>query len=155
MAFTPINTQEEFDAAIKDRLAREAKKFEGYTSPEDLKKLKDEHAEEVKKLNGKIDSANQQIAAKDKEISDRDVKIKGYETDSVKKRIAHEAGLPDDAADYLKGEDAEALKKSAESLKAIIGEKPAAPLRDTEQHAGGELDAAYRGMLAGLKGEDE
>ena len=30
MSFTPINTQEEFDDAIKERLAREKKKYEGY-----------------------------------------------------------------------------------------------------------------------------
>ena len=42
MSFEPINTQEEFDAAVKDRLAREAKKYEGYTSPDDLEKIREE-----------------------------------------------------------------------------------------------------------------
>ena len=38
--FKPINTQEEFDIAIKDRISRERKKFEGYLSPEQVEGLK-------------------------------------------------------------------------------------------------------------------
>ena len=38
--FTPITTQEQFEAIMKDRLERErtsvAKKYEGYTSPTDF-----------------------------------------------------------------------------------------------------------------------
>ena len=154
MAFTPISTQEELDRIISERLTREAKKYEKYTSPDDLEKIKADHADEIRKLNGSIDSYKTQLEGKDKDIADRDAKIKGYETDSVKKRIAHEAGLPEDAADYLKGKDAEALKKSAESLKAIIGDKPPAPMKDTEPSGGENKDAAYRSMLAGLKGEE-
>ena len=105
-----------------------------------------------------MDTANGTIAERDKTIAERDAKIKGYETDSVKRRIAHEVGLPEDAIDYLKGEDAEALKKSAENLKQIIGSKPAAPpLADPEsggQGGGSNNDAAYKKMLKELKGEE-
>ena len=155
MAFTPINTQEEFDAAIKDRLARDREKYEKYISPEDLEKIKNGHKEELDKLKEENESIKKQLTEKDSTIAERDAKIKDYETDSVKKRIVREAGLPDDAAGYLTGDDVEALKKSAEGLKAIIGDKPAAPLRDTETGPAGDLDAAYKGMLAGLKGENE
>ena len=155
MAFTPINTQEEFDEAIKDRLAREGEKSKGYTSPDDLEKIKSDHKKEIDKLNGQINDANQKLKEKDGAITERDAKIKKYETDSVKMRIARETGLPDDAVDYLKGEDADSIKKSAESLKAIIGAKPEQPLRDTEGgSAGSGEDAGYKSMLAGLKGED-
>lgn len=154
MAFTPINTQEEFDKAVQERLAREAKKYEKYTSPEDLEEIRNKHKEELDAANGKLSDAQKTMSEKDAAIAERDAKIKGYETDSVKKRIAHEAGLPEDAADYLKGDDPEALKKSAESLKAIIGDKPPAPLKDTETGGGKDTDAAYKKMLAGLKGEE-
>ena len=33
MDFKPIETQEQFDEVIRDRLARENKKYEGWTSP--------------------------------------------------------------------------------------------------------------------------
>ena len=110
--FTVINTQEEFDERIKERLQREAAKFEKYTSPEGLEKINAEHK---------------------KEIADRDAKIKGYETDSAKTRIARETGLSYEAIDYIQGSDEEAMKKSAEALKALIGSgKPAPPLGDPE-----------------------
>ena len=39
--FTAINTQEEFDERIKERLQREAQKYEKYTSPEGLEKIRE------------------------------------------------------------------------------------------------------------------
>lgn len=43
-SFKVIETQEEFDARISERLKRDresfAKKYEGYISPEDLSKIK-------------------------------------------------------------------------------------------------------------------
>lgn len=127
--FTPINTQEEFEAAVKDRLAREAKKYEGYTSPSDLEKIKEEHKSEVDKLN---ETMTAKLKEKDDVIAERDTKIKGYETSSAKMRIARETGLSYEAMDYIQGSDEEAMKKSAEALKALIGSKPAPPLGDPE-----------------------
>ena len=39
--FKEIKTQEEFDTAIKERLARENKKYEGFVSPDKLVELKE------------------------------------------------------------------------------------------------------------------
>lgn len=128
--FTPINTQEEFDAAVKERLAREAKKYEGYTSPEDLEKIKAGHKSEVDKLN---ETMTAKLKEKDDTIAERDTKIKGYETSAAKMKIARETGLSYEAVDYIQGSDEEAMKKSAETLKALIKSgKPAPPLGDPE-----------------------
>ena len=58
MTFTPIETQEAFEAALKERLERErstmTKQFEGYTSPEALQKIKDEYDSKIKDLNTSI-----------------------------------------------------------------------------------------------------
>ena len=154
MAFEPINTQEEFDAAVKDRLAREAKKYEKYTSPEDLEKIRAEYDSQINELQGTIDTVSQQMADKDKSIEERDSKIKGYETSSVKMRIARQTGLPYEAVDYLQGEDEESIKKSAEAMKALIGNKPAPPLKDQEPPAGDSKSAAYLQMSRELRGEE-
>lgn len=160
MAFTPINTQEEFNAAIKDRLEQKDRQYEGYLSPEDVKKKEAEWQGKLSKAGDDLKAERDKVAEQEKTIAERDAKIKGYETDSVKRRIAREVGLPEDAVDYLKGEDAETLKKSAESLKQIIGDKPApAPLADQESltstSAGGaDNDNAYKKMLKDLKGEE-
>lgn len=157
MSFEPINTQEEFDAAVKDRLAREAKKYEGYTSPDDLEKIKaDIRAEsdsKIKDLSGQIDSVNQQLAERDKSIEEKDAKIKGYETNSEKMRIARETGLSYEAVDYLKGDDEKSIRESAESLKALMGNKPAPPLGDPEPTEGNEEEVAYKKMLKEMEGE--
>ena len=157
MSFEPINTQEEFDAAVKDRLAREAKKYEGYTSPDDLEKIKaDIRAEsdsKIKELSGQIDSVNQQLAERDKSIEEKDAKIKGYETNSEKMRIARETGLSYEAVDYLKGDDEKSIRESAEALKALIGNKSAPPLGDPEPDAGNGKDEAYKKMLREMEGE--
>ena len=49
--FTPITTQEQLDNLIKDRLGREretlAKKYEEYTSPDDLSKIKGDYDKQI------------------------------------------------------------------------------------------------------------
>lgn len=146
--FKPINTQEEFDAAIKERLAREVKKYEGYTSPTDLEKIKEGHASKVKELTDKMAA---ELKKRDDDIAEKDTKIKGYETSSAKMRIAREIGLSYEAVDYIQGSDEEAMKKSAEALKALIGNRPAPPLKDSENDGGANLEAgAWASLSKGL-----
>lgn len=149
--FKPITTQEEFDAAIKDRLARETKKYESYTSPEDLKKIQDGHQQEIDTL--KATNASE-LKKKDDAIAEKDMKIKGYETNSVKMRIARETGLSYEAMDYIRGDDEEAMKKSAEALKAMIGDKSAPPLGDPEPAQSADpTNAAWASFSKGLSQE--
>ena len=103
----PITTQEELDAVIKDRLSREresaAKRYEGWVSPEDVEKLKEEHAKEVKALQDAAAASEQTIKDKDAAIAES----AKYKTDLEKTRIALAAGLKIDYADRLRGENAE------------------------------------------------
>lgn len=153
--FTPINTQEEFDAAIGERIKRErrtveekykshlspedvAKKYKGYLSPEDV----------TKKYEGWLSPE----AAAEKEA-----KIRAYETDSVKTRVAHEVGLEYDAIKFLQGEDEKTIKKSAETLKNLMRGHEGAPPTYTRDPAGDGEKAketeAFKTMLADMKGE--
>lgn len=162
MSFEAITTQEEFDAAIGERLRREretvAKKYEGYISPEDNQKMVTDYEAKLKDVNGKLKEANNKAANHDKEIAERDAKIKGYETDSVKTRIAHEVGIPYELSKRLSGDNEDDIRKDAESLLQAIGStKPVAPLA-TSEPSGTNLenaakDAALKKTLAGLKGE--
>lgn len=142
--FKPINTQEEFDSAIQARLAREAKKYEGYMSPDALKKLQEENDAKIAGIQ----------AEHKKALAEKDAKIRGYETDSAKRKIAHELGLSYDAADFLKGETEDEIRKSGELLKGLVGSHTEAPLRNTEDNGSGDSkDAALAGMLQKMKGE--
>lgn len=157
MDFTPITTQEQFEEAIKDRLNREkdslGKKYEGYTSPADLEKIKSDYDKQISDLTKASEVQAKKYADYDKQIAERDAKIKGYESASVKTRIAHETGLSYEAIEFLKGDDEDSIRKSAESLKGLVGMTNVAPLASTESNAGDATDAALRNTLKGLKGE--
>ena len=99
MEFKKIETQEQFDEAIKDRLAREAKKYEGYMSPEDVAKLNDDFSKKIEELNNQI---------------------KRYETNSVKMRICLNNGLPFEMASRLTGTTEEEIQKDAEQLAKLM-----------------------------------
>lgn len=149
--FKVIETQEQLEEVLRDRLKRERettrKEFDGFLSP-------DAAAEKYK---GYLSPEDVEAKFKDHlspdEASKLRAKIKGYETDSVKTRIAHETGLSYDAVQFLRGEDEETIKKSAETLKGLMGTTLVAPLASTEQALPDATDAAIRNTLKGLKGE--
>lgn len=154
-----ITTQEEFDAAIGERLKREkesaAKRFEGYTSPDDLEKIKAEYDKQIKGL-------QEAAAASEKVLAEKDAKIAEgakYKTDLEKTRIALAAGLKIDYADRLRGENEDEWKKDAEILaKDFATSHASAPLGNPDPAPTNKNDsnrAALRGMLGNLnlKGE--
>ena len=156
--FKPIETQEQFDAAITERIARakEAtrKEFDGWLSPEQQKKKTAELETKVSGLTSQLQEANEKITQNQTQIAERDAKIAKYETDSAKTRIANELGLSYEAVAYLRGENEDEIRKSAEGLKTIIGIRKAPPLADPEGDSGtGEEKAAYKKMLQNMKGE--
>ena len=157
---TAITTQEQLDAIVsenvKGRLAREAKKYEGYTSPDDLAKLKADYDKQIGDLNGALTAASKKAEKYDKDIAERDAKIKGYETSSVKMRIAHEVGLPYEMHTRLSGETEEEIRKDAETLSKVIktGTQTAPPPASAEKvTAADQQTAAYRGLLKSMKGD--
>lgn len=132
--FNPINTQEEFDAAISARLSRERQKYADY---DDLK-------EQVGTLTTERDTYKQQV-------EDRDAKIRKYETDSVKTRIAAEKGLPASMASRLTGETEEEITQDADALAKIFqAARGADPVFEGGNSGGNDTDAALRQMLQGM-----
>ena len=150
--FKAIETQEELDAIIKARLDRNTKtvtdevkkSYEGYLSPD-----------EVKKLTEQVDTLTKQLTEKDTSIADLTAKNKAYETASVKARICHEKGLPYELAERLSGESEEDIAADAEKLSQFVSAgKPTAPLYTPAVNTGAAnlTDAAYRSMLGELSG---
>lgn len=153
--FTPITTQEQLDQIISDRLKREretvSRKYGDY---DDLKSKVAAYETDISGYSKSLQEANEKLAAHDRELAERDAKIKGYETASVKTRIAHEAGLPYELAGRLTGEDEDAIRKDAEHLSRLIGQTvPAAPLASTESGTTDTRTAALKNTLAALKGD--
>ena len=112
---------------------RYAKKFEGYTSPDDLAKIKADYDTQIATLTKTAEEKAKKYAGYDKELAERDAKIKGYETASVKTRIAHEVGLPYELSGRLSGDTEDDIRKDAESLVGLIGKgHQTAPLASSE-----------------------
>lgn len=116
--FNVIETQEQFDKAIGERIKREQetirKQYEGYLSPDEAAKKYEGYLspDEVKKQYEGFLSPD--------EVAKKDAALKKYETDSVKTRVALEAGLPYEMAARLSGEDEESIKKDAEAMAKLF-----------------------------------
>lgn len=153
--FKVIETQEALDEVLKSRLEREKKKYETFTSPEDVQKLKDDHLKELEVLQSEIKALKEKPAELQSTIEELTKQNKAYETDSVKTRIASELGLSMESLKFLKGESEEEIRKSAEDFKTIIDKNSKIiPLASTEAKQKDSVEQAYRGMLSQLKKED-
>lgn len=137
--FKIIETQEQLDAIIVDRIRRakesEAKKFEGWKSPEDIEEL-------TKELTGKVKALEDAAAETQKQIEEKDQKIaegNKYRTDLEKTRIALKAGLDIKYADRLRGENTEDWEADAKELaKDFAAAAKAVPVGSYEPSKTGE-----------------
>lgn len=153
--FTPITTQEQFDSAIGERLRREresvAKKYGDYDA---LKTKVADYESQIGTMSKTMEESAKKYEGYDKTLSELQAKIKGYETSSVKMRIAHETGLPYELGTRLSGETEDEIRKDAEALAKIVGEQSTrhAPLKSSESGGGDSKQAALKQMLQEMKG---
>ena len=141
--FKIIETQEQLDAIISERLRRDreaqAKKYEGWKSPEDMQKALEDLNAKVKALEDAAAVSQQTIAEKDAEIA----KSAKYKTDLEKTRIALAAGLKIEYADRLRGETQEEWEADAKVLAKDFGQAHAtAPLGSNEPTITEKVDTA-------------
>lgn len=120
--------QKVFNEKLAEKQEQWKRKYEGYLSPDDLKTHDAELNKQIADLTKALEDSNKQIEGFTADIADRDSKIKAYESHSVKTRIAHETGLGYDAIDFLKGDDEDSIRTSAESLKKLMGTRQAPPV---------------------------
>lgn len=150
--FKPITTQEEFDNAIKERLSREKSKYSDY---DQLKSRVTELEKENVGLKSTIEANNQSKADADKQLEVLQNQIAGYETASLRTRVALQHGLPYDLADRLQGTDEESLKVDAERLAGFIKKtQPVAPVRETEPVLEKTENTLYKNLIQGLEIEE-
>ena len=139
--FKPINTQEEFDERLKDRLARAENKvreeYKGWLSPDDVQKLKDGHAKDLKKYEGY-----------DEKFTAQQTKIHELEVGALKTKIAIGKKLPMDAIEFLQGEDEKSINESADKLSRLSAPKVTGFTKSTETSATNSVDAGFRELAA-------
>lgn len=150
--FKPITTQEEFDAAIKARLSREKEKYGDY---DQLKSRVEELEKKNVGLKSTIEASNQSKEDTDKQLEEMQKQIAGYETASLRTRIALQHGLPYDLADRLQGTDEESFKADAERLAGFMkSNQPVAPVKETEPVLEKTENTLYKNLIQGLEIEE-
>ena len=119
--FIPINTQEEFDSAIKSRLARErdtvSKQFADY---DDLKTSVKNLTDQNNALTQAASEHNEKMKTLQDQLAEANEKISGYQMAAMKTNIAVEKGLPLELRDRLSGATEEELKADAEKLAKLF-----------------------------------
>lgn len=131
MAFTVIETQEQLEKVIGERIRQiaereERKAAEKYADYDSLKAqvaaLTDQTAKQTETLNSNKAT-----------IEELTAKVHTYETASVKTAVALEMGLPYQMASRLTGDTEDAIRADAQSMLELIGtRKPSAPLGSPE-----------------------
>ena len=156
MSFKAIETQEEFDRIISERLSRQKESFEKQLADYDqLKTAKADLESQVGTLQSTIEQSKAGQEDYTKQISDLTSKVAGYETANLRTRIALQNGLPYDLADRLVGEDEESIKADAERLSSFVAKPRSAPLKNVEPNIQKDENSAYRKLVDGLKTEGE
>lgn len=152
--FTPITSQEQLDAVIGDRLKRSEekwqKKFEGYLSPDEFKAKTTELEKQLNDATVALDGINKKAAGFEKDLAEKDSKIKKYEISALKHRIAHDNGLSFDAVDFIQGEDEESIKESAEKFKSLMGKSHGTPEFRNEPDVSKDSNASIKKLAQSL-----
>ena len=128
------------------------KEYEGWISPDELTKQKEELAKQVEGLNEQIKTLTDEQTSLKTQLTEKDDAIAKYEIDSVKTKVARECGLSLDAVEFIQGDDEEAIRKSAEALKGLVGSKSVPPLGNPETPPEEDgVTAAFKKMNPNIK----
>ena len=130
--FKVIETQEQLDAIIGERVKRaerraEERAAEKYSDYDDLKTRAETYEKQIADLSDQLKGGESKQAEFTKQIEELTGKVHQYETASVKTKVALELGLPYQLADKLSGDDEDAIREDAKRMAEFVA-KPAAPI---------------------------
>ena len=153
--FKPIETQEQFNAMIKDRLEQAERSFlEKHGNTDELKKQLADKETEIADITKQLEEANKKIESGKTEMEGLNAKVLKYETDSVKTRIAHEEGLPFEMAARLTGDNEEAIRADAKTLAKMMKKTaPTPPKFNPEPEPKDTVAAAWAQLSNSLNKE--
>ena len=149
--FKVIETQEELDKIIVERLKRERSKAED----EFKEKLKayETQIQELKSENAEVKANLEKASEKDTEIEKLQGQIKGYERSEMQRKIALENKIPYNLAGRIQGDTEEEMLEDAKNLsKYFEKQEVVPPLKNPEINKG--ESGAYKELLQGLNLEN-
>ena len=132
--FTPINTQEEFDRAIQERLGRQRAQIEEqFKDYDQIKADRDKYAEQITGFETTAKENAGKITELEAKLEEANKKVGEYEMENLRTQVALDKGLPMELRGRLNGSTKEELEKDADSLKKIFGDKNRENLPGFEQ----------------------
>ena len=147
--FKAIETQEQLDKIISDRLNREREKYADYDS---LKGEKATLEKQLAELSTSLEENKINKQTHEEQLNELNKKVKEYETKNLKTKAALEHGIPFEFASRISGDDEKAIKEDAQKVAEFFkSNKPTPPLKDTEPVKMDGENAGYRNLLQELK----
>ena len=151
--FKVIETQEQLDSIIKQRLERERKNYTDTINglESDNKDLKDQLA----KLTDASNQKDATIEDLNSQISDRDNKLEDFRVKEMRYDLAYEYGLPRNFSNRLQGSTYEEIEADAKEMaKTFDSLRPETPIKNNEPQSYSGLDASYASIADSVtKGE--
>ena len=156
--FKTIETQEQLNEVLKERLERERTNVRTSVQKEYEEKYKDydTYKTQVKSFNDEKEKYENEIKDLKEKATLYDslqTKYNKLETDSLKVKVALKNGIPFELATKLSGDDEEAITKDALSIAKFLQAKQA-PMRNPEAKTKDAGEQAYKNLVKGLKIED-
>lgn len=128
--FKPINTQEEFDAAVTERYG------------------------DVAGLQQQVEALTTERDTHKSNVDTLQAQVKGYQTAELRQKIAREKGIPPEMASRLAGETEKDIRADADAMAAALnGIKGPAPAYNPSNNEEKGTRAGLRSLLRNLKGE--
>lgn len=146
MSFKTIETQEQLEEVLKERLERERKKYDGFVSPEDVQKIKDGYEEKIKnskKYDGytspeELEKIKKDLKEKISNLTSENNKLKSTK---LKSDIARKYNIPEGMISRLQGDTEEELSKDAEELSKFMSQGVVLPLGNQTTSSNEDLSA--------------
>lgn len=158
MTFKPIETQEQLDAVLKDRLERAKetarKEVEGELAElEELKKQAKEYAKTQTEKDTALENLQKELESARQTVTDLTGTVDSLKADAERVKVAREVGLPYEMAGRLNGDTYEDLKADAEGLLTLMGSQSntTAPVASYEKTPADDRKALIAGLLENIE----
>ena len=146
--FNVIETQEQLNEVISDRLARKEaairKEYEGYISPDAYEEEKKKYGEYEATIEG-LNSTISDLQGKVEGMAELQKQVDAYKVDSFRINAAVKHGIPFEMRDRIKGDNEEDIMKDAETLAPMFRQAP--PSKKTDPVPVGKQKSATEKSL--------
>ena len=148
--FKPIETQEEFNEKIKDRITRAESKvreeYKGYVDPDTYKDYiaPDKYDEDLK-------AEQDKTAAAEKDRDTYRSQVESLQTEALRTKIASEMGIPLKWADRIKGTTEEEMRKDAKEFAQLRSGAPLGGSGEPTPKGGNDAEQSMAEFIASLR----